>query len=80
MKPMTGTAVFGLVPIPPAPDTRPPGANEDKLSASEMQRTACSQHEAAERVATEGELARLRRELGIRVPDSVKKPDRPPHA
>jgi hypothetical protein len=77
---MTGTAVFGLVPIPPAPDTRPPGANEDGLSASEMQRKAFSQHEAAERLATDDELARLRRELGIRVPGTVKKPGRPPDA
>jgi hypothetical protein len=70
MKPMTGAAVLGLVPIPPNPDTDLMGAEDDgSPSREDQQAAACSRHEAAERLATAEELARLRRELGIGVKD-----------
>lgn len=73
MKPMTSAAVLGLVPIPLAPDTHPLSAEEGAPSGNDdAQSVIRSRYDAAERLATADELARLRRELGINVGDSAE--------
>ena len=68
MKPLTGAAVLGLLPIPPPPAIHPLGDKGDIASAREKAYQAmCFQREAAERQATAEELARLRRALGLGV-------------
>jgi hypothetical protein len=69
MKPIVGSAVFGLVPVPPMPSTcaaddRDAHRRDDEAQSAQVDRRG---HEAAERMATKDELARLRRELGINV-------------
>ena len=66
MKPLTTVAVCGLVPVPPMADMRacrdddnqPPAADDENAG-----RLAWHRHDAAERMATNDELARIRQEL-----------------
>ena len=66
MKPLTTVAVWGLVPVPPMADTRacrdddnqPPTADDENAA-----RLAWHRHDAAERMATNDEFARIRQEL-----------------
>ena len=69
MKPLVTTAVFGLLPVPPLPDTYDreckgrrddPSTPTEKINSSEL---VCPSHVIAERMATPDELARLRKEL-----------------
>jgi hypothetical protein len=67
MKPIIGSAVFGLVPVPHLPstsaaDNRDAHRRDDEAQSAQVDRRG---HEAAERIATKDELARLRRELAI---------------
>jgi hypothetical protein len=69
MKPIIGSAVFGLVPVPHMPSTsadddRDAHRRDDVEQSAQVDRRG---NEAAERMATKDELARLRRELGINV-------------
>ena len=66
MKTLTGVAVYGLVPVPPLPDTQACSDNDNQpLTAGDVNaaRLAWLRHDAAERMATNDELARIRREL-----------------
>jgi hypothetical protein len=69
MKPLIGSAVFGLVPVPPMPGTSAADDRDAHCPDDEGQsaQVAPPLHEAAERMATKEELARLLRELGINV-------------
>ena len=66
MRPLATVAVCGLVPVPPMADTRacrdddnqPPAAADENAA-----RLAWLRHDAAERMATNDELARIRQEL-----------------
>lgn len=66
MKTLTNVAVYGLVPVPASADTRacrdndthPPAAAD--ANAAQL---AWLRHDAAERMATNDELARILREL-----------------
>ena len=66
MKTLTNVAVYGLVPVPASADTKacsdsdnhPPSA--DDANAAHL---AWLRHDAAERMATNDELARILREL-----------------
>ena len=66
MKTLTNVAVYGLVPVPASADTQacsdsdnhPPAA--DDANAAQL---AWLRHDAAERMATNDELARILREL-----------------
>jgi len=66
MKTLVGVAVFGLVPVPPMPDTVSSGfdgrwtASEHDLDLSQL---VFFPHPVAERMATKDELARIRYEL-----------------
>lgn len=68
MKPLIGAAVFGLVPIPPMPNTHILSDKDDPPATDGNERI---QFDASERLATKEELARLRRELGV----TIKQPD-----
>lgn len=66
MKPLPGVAVYGLVPVPPMPDTRACSDNDNQpLPADDANtaRLAWLRHAAAERMATNDELACIRQEL-----------------
>ena len=66
MRPLATVAVCGLVPVPPMADTQacrdddnqPPAADDENAA-----RLAWLRHDAAERMATNDELARIRQEL-----------------
>jgi len=66
MKTLVGVAVFGLVPVPPMPDTVSSGfdgrwtTSEHDLDLSQL---VYFPHPIAERLATKDELARIRYEL-----------------
>src|SRR5215510_14600438 len=66
MKTLVGVAVFGLVPVPPMPDTVSSGfdgrwtTSEHDLDLSQL---VFFPHPVAERMATKDELARIRYEL-----------------
>ena len=69
MKPLVSTAVFGLLPLPPLPDTNDrecnrrcddPSTPTEEINSLEF---VCPSHVIAERMATQDELARLRGEL-----------------
>jgi hypothetical protein len=66
MKTLVGVAVFGLVPVPPMPDTVSSGfdgrwtTSEHDLDLSQL---VFFPHSVAERMATKDELARIRYEL-----------------
>src|SRR5262249_37560328 len=66
MKTLVGVAVFGLVPVPPMPDTVASGfdgrwtTREHDLDLSQL---VFFPHPVAERMATKDELARIRYEL-----------------
>ena len=71
MKPLASAAVFGLVPVPPAISTtesctKPCGDN-DNASVEDLDFERLSDppnpEDAAERMATKDELARIRRQL-----------------
>ena len=68
MKPLVSAAVFGLVPVPPVPDTHACNRNCDDrpTTAEELNpsRLVCLPPNSTERMATEDELARIRHELG----------------
>ena len=66
MKPLTTVAVYGLVPVPPMADTQACGDNDNQpLTAGDVNAAhlAWLRHDAAERLATNDELARIRQEL-----------------
>jgi hypothetical protein len=66
MKPLTCAAVFGLLPIPLPPNTHSPGDKDGGARACDEGHEATGlRPEAAERLATAEELARLRREFGL---------------
>ncbi len=66
MKTLTTVAVYGLVPVPPMADTQACSDNDnqpltpDDANAAHL---AWLRHDAAERMATNDELARIRQEL-----------------
>jgi len=66
MKTLVGVAVYGLVPVPPMPDTVSSGfdgrwtTSEHDLDLSQL---VFSPHPVAERMVTKDELARIRYEL-----------------
>src|SRR5262249_26029343 len=66
MKTLVGVAVFGLVPVPPMPDTVSSGFN-GRWTKSEhdpdLSQLVFFPHPVAERMATKDELARIRYEL-----------------
>jgi hypothetical protein len=70
MKFLSNAAVFGLVPVPLAPPTAACNDDADRHIVDEdaqiRQRTDVQPGDS-ERMATEEELARLRRELGMKV-------------
>ena len=66
MKPLTTVAVYGLVPVPPMADTQACSDNDNQPPAAgdeNAARLAWRRHDAAERMATNDELARIRQEL-----------------
>jgi hypothetical protein len=67
MKTLTSAAVYGLVPVPPMPDTRASGRNDNRQHPAEdvnfSQLEWLQPNAATERIATKDELARIRREL-----------------
>jgi hypothetical protein len=66
MKTLATVAVFGLVPIPSMPDTHACSDNDNQLTTAEgakAARLARLQPDAAERMATNAELVRIRKEL-----------------
>jgi len=66
MKPLTTVAVYGLVPVPPMADTQACSDNDNQPAAAgdeNAARLAWLRHDAAERMATNDELARIRQEL-----------------
>jgi hypothetical protein len=66
MKPLTTVAVYGLVPVPPMADTQACSDNDNQPPAADDENAAhlaWLRHDAAERMATNDELARIRREL-----------------
>jgi len=66
MKTLVGVAVFGLVPVPPMPDTVSSGF-DGRWTTSEhdpdLSQLVFFPHPVAERMATKDELARIRYEL-----------------
>jgi hypothetical protein len=70
MKPLTSAAVFGLVPVPPMSPTDTHSDHDScvdiwplTLDDASAPRLAELQHDPAERMATNDELARIRQEL-----------------
>jgi hypothetical protein len=67
MKALQSAAVFGLLPVPPVPDTHEYGRDRDtRPTMSEddsSSQGAGLSPSLTERMATKGELARLREEL-----------------
>ena len=65
MKPLVSAAVFGLVPVPPMPDTGPSSDEDRRMTAEDAN---ASQFlwlsvPVAEQMATKDEFARIRDEL-----------------
>ena len=67
MKTLIDAAVYGLVPVPPMPDTQASSGNDNRpLLAGKVesaQRVWLQRNAATERIATKDELARILREL-----------------
>jgi hypothetical protein len=66
MKPLPTVAVCGLVPVPHMPDTQASSDNDNQpLTAADENAAllAWHRHDAAERMATNDELARICQEL-----------------
>jgi len=65
MKTLTNVAVYGLVPVPASADTRACRDNDNHPAAADANaaQLAWLRHDAAERMATNDELARILREL-----------------
>ena len=67
MKTLIDAAVYGLVPVPPMPDTQASNGNDIRPhSAGDVksaQRVWLQRNAATERIATKDELARILREL-----------------
>jgi hypothetical protein len=66
MKTLTTVAVFGLVPFPPLPDTHAcndSGNQPTTAEGAKAARLVRLQPDAAERMATNDELAHIRQEL-----------------
>lgn len=65
MKPLVSAAVFGLVPIPPMPDTGPNSDEDRRMTAEDADAPQFLWLPApvAERMATKDEFARIRDEL-----------------
>jgi hypothetical protein len=65
MKTLISAAVYGLVPVPPMLDTHAWSDNNRPVTAEDVNslQLAGLQRGATESMATDGELARIRREL-----------------
>jgi hypothetical protein len=66
MKTLTNVAVYGLVPVPASADTHACSDNDNRPPAAadaNAAQLAWLRHDAAERMATNDELARILREL-----------------
>ena len=65
MKPLVSAAVFGLVPIPPMPDTGPNNDEDRRMTAENANapQFLWLSVPVAERMATKDELASIRDEL-----------------
>ena len=65
MRPLVSAAVFGLVPIPPMPDTGPNNDEDRRMTAENANapQFLWLSVPVAERMATKDELARIRDEL-----------------